>query len=399
MINGSPESRIQVRVKTEAENPLFLPEAPGQTLPMTDMRPTVLVVEDDEINFLIIEKILGSDYVVEGARDGFEALDRMASEPRPDVVLLDVLMPGLDGYEVCRRLKEHPETRDIPVLFVTACTTEQEEEKGLGLGAVDYITKPFQPAIIRARLQTQLRLKQARETLAERNRELENLLLLRESMEQIARHDIKSPLNAVLAVNQILLMDDHLASDQREYLKMQRRAGHKMLEMINRSLDMFKMERGEYRLHPVEVDLLEIARQVIEEVGHPRVRLLVNGRAPAVGEEWLAWGEDLLFYSMLSNLVKNAAEASTPSDVLEIAFRRHAAGILIQIHNPAVVPEAVRATFFDKYVTQGKSSGTGLGTYSAKLIATTLGGQIRMATSLAEGTTIRICLPGQGFCT
>lgn len=139
----------------------------------------VLIVDDAPANIKVLWEIIKSDYDVAVATNGQDALQIVENENPPDLILLDIVMPGMDGYEVCRRLKSNHQTQSIPVIFITAKTREEDETKGLELGAVDYITKPFTPAIIRARIRTQIELKQNRdhleELIRERTGELEKL--------------------------------------------------------------------------------------------------------------------------------------------------------------------------------------------------------------------------------
>lgn len=136
---------------------------------------SVLLVDDTEANIDILVEALGDDYDVRVALDGETALEDVA-EDRPDLILLDIMMPGMDGYAVCEQLKNDPETRDIPIIFLTAMTEEQNEAKGLELGAVDYVTKPFSPDLVKARVFNQMELKHHRDNLQElveqRTREL-----------------------------------------------------------------------------------------------------------------------------------------------------------------------------------------------------------------------------------
>jgi putative two-component system response regulator len=127
-------------------------------------RRTLLVVDDMPENLAVLGDVLMPEFRVRVASSGERALVAAASEPRPDLVLLDVMMPGMDGYEVLRRLREEPRTADIPVIFVTALNAVQDEALGLKLGAVDYITKPFSPPIVLARVRAHLELKEARDT-------------------------------------------------------------------------------------------------------------------------------------------------------------------------------------------------------------------------------------------
>lgn len=136
----------------------------------------VMIVDDVETNIDILLNALEDDYIISVATDGQTALEDI-SENMPDLILLDVMMPDMDGYEVCRRLKAHEKTRKIAVIFLTALSDEQNEAKGLMLGAVDYITKPFNPELVRARVKNHLQLKLYRDHLeklvAERTRDLE----------------------------------------------------------------------------------------------------------------------------------------------------------------------------------------------------------------------------------
>ena len=120
-----------------------------------DHRQRILIVDDAEENLLILENLLAEMADIHTARDGAEAL-AVAEELLPDLVLLDVRMPTMDGHEVCKRLKASDRTRNISVVFVTGLSDEEDEELGLELGAVDYVTKPFSPAIIMARVRNHL---------------------------------------------------------------------------------------------------------------------------------------------------------------------------------------------------------------------------------------------------
>ncbi|MFQ9867010.1 MAG: response regulator [Bilophila wadsworthia] len=122
-------------------------------------KPVVLVVDDTIANIRILDDLLRGEYTVRVATNGATALRLALSEPRPDIVLLDIMMPDMDGYEVCRRLKSDPLTSNIAVVFITAMGNEEHEAKGLDLGAVDFIAKPFQPRLVRARVSNHVALK------------------------------------------------------------------------------------------------------------------------------------------------------------------------------------------------------------------------------------------------
>tara|TARA_R110002167_G_scaffold234682_1_gene439960 strand:- start:490 stop:1557 length:1068 start_codon:yes stop_codon:yes gene_type:complete len=140
-------------------------------------KPTLLIVDDTPQNIDVLVASLSDEYTIKVALNGLKALAIAATNPRPDIILLDVMMPDMDGYEVCKRLKESPMTAKIPVIFVTAKHDIKDEERGFAMGAVDYIIKPISPPIVRARVRTHIALydqnRQLQKKVAERTQALE----------------------------------------------------------------------------------------------------------------------------------------------------------------------------------------------------------------------------------
>ncbi len=136
-------------------------------------RPTLLIVDDAPENLFVLSELLQPHYRVLAANNGERGLQVAISKPRPDLILLDVMMPGMNGYQMLQALQANALSADIPVIFLTALSSPHEEERGLSLGAVDYITKPITPAIVLARVRTQLQAKQARDWLKDQNAALE----------------------------------------------------------------------------------------------------------------------------------------------------------------------------------------------------------------------------------
>lgn len=129
----------------------------------------VLIVDDERLNITVLAALMEDEYDIVVAKNGEQALKRAHAEQAPDLILLDVIMPDIDGYEVCRRLKEDESTRHIPIIFITVKGTVEEETRGLEMGAVDYITKPFSPAIVKARVANHIELKRQRDMLQHLN--------------------------------------------------------------------------------------------------------------------------------------------------------------------------------------------------------------------------------------
>lgn len=231
----------------------------------------------------------------------------------------------------------------------------------------------------------------------ERTRTLEENARLREDVDRMSRHDLKTPLNSILGITRLLREDTHLGAEQRELVGVLQRAGLRMLEMVNLSLGLFKMETGSYEFQPQAVDLREVVGRVLvdlhslAESSGVTVYLEGSDRAPVYVR-----GEELLCYSIVANLVKNAVEASRPGDHVSLSVR---AGdpVTLSVNNPGEVPPELTGRFFEKYVTAGKSGGTGLGTYSARLMARAQQGDLHLRTGPMRGTTVTLSLrPLQG---
>jgi two-component system, sensor histidine kinase and response regulator len=362
-----------------------------------DMKRTVLVIDDTSEDIAILNEELKVDYRVQAATDHDAAMKIIRSTP-PDLILLDIMMPGMDGYQLCRELKAERSTAGIPVIFVTVRDAVEHEAAGFAVGCVDYIAKPVNPLLVKARVKTHIDLKLAREDLERQNEVLRENARLREEVEQISRHDLKNPLMIILNVPSLLLEKPNVTPDQKKLLQMTLDAGRKMLEMINRSIDLYKMENGAYELHPATVDVVAVARQIalansktaVEK--NVAIELSVRGKPAEASDAVTATAEELLVYSMLANLVRNAVEACPAGEKVSLDFSS-SAGCLITIHNAGAIPQKIRGRFFQKFATAEKPGGTGLGGYSAKLIARTLGGTISFETSEDAGTTITVTLP------
>ena len=174
-------------------------------MPQVNSRPKILIVDDIAENIHVLMEILKDDYAIIAATSGEKALQLVHRSPAPELILLDIMMPGMSGYEVCRKLREDEQSRDIPVIFVSAMGEEMDETKGLQLGAVDFIRKPVSPPIVRARLKNHLALFRARQQLQVQNQELTKAAQLREDIERITRHDLKSPLNGIIGFPSLLV--------------------------------------------------------------------------------------------------------------------------------------------------------------------------------------------------
>lgn len=227
--------------------------------------------------------------------------------------------------------------------------------------------------------------------------ERKRLERLRRDTERIVRHDLKSPLNTIIGYSRILLRED-TGIDPREPAEAIQEQGERMLHMIDQSLDLFRIEEGTYELSPEWFDLGQVLHRLAREHGAlKRTRNLsvaVDFACDRV-EEWgcLIRGEQHHIESMISNLLQNALEASPEGGSVAVRAESAKNRVLVTIHNSGEVPQQIRDRFFEPHATWGKSDGTGLGTYSAKLLARAHKGDIGFSSSPGDGTRVWVDLP------
>ncbi len=365
--------------------------------PTRNERPTLLLVDDTHDNLLLLSQIFKEDYRVRLALNGEKALEICQSDDPPDLVLLDIMMPGMDGFEVAKRMREHPTSETIPIIFVTAMTSQDARIKGMDLGAVDFITKPVDPDVLKPRVRNFMRyVDMRRELQADFDDMVENAKL-REDVEHITRHDMKGPLAGVIGLVQGLMEDDVMGRRQIEQLKLMEETMLQVLGMINLSSELFKIETGRFQLNAVPVDVVNILRRLVEinraAFSSKNITISVDTDVPVGQPQPMALADAMLCYSLFQNLMKNACEAAPTGTKVEVKLYDRAP-LCIEMNNRGAVPAAIRERFFEKFVTQGKSGGTGLGTYSARMLAQAQGGTVELKVSDdADTTTLTITLP------
>lgn len=357
----------------------------------------LLLVDDNHINIKMLMDVFDrTNYELFLATNGRTALEISKAE-RPDLVLLDITMPEMDGYEVCERLMADKETAEIPVIFITAKSEVDDETIGLEAGAVDYITKPFNADIVRSRVNTHLSLRTAYKRLEEQYLAMKETEQLKQDIEIITRHDLKSPLNGIIGIASFLLSNETLPRQKQiNYYKHISDIAIRLRGMLNQSLDLVKMEQGLYQVTLQYFNILPMIITIIDDAkrlgNHQSViaTILLQGKPLAEGDQFVILGEEQLCHTMLTNLIWNALEASQEKSKVTVSLWVTNEKAKIAIHNHGAVPPKIREDFFKKFVTYGKTNGTGLGTYSALLMAEAQKGSIQMQTSDKKGTTVTV---------
>ncbi|MBU5615018.1 hybrid sensor histidine kinase/response regulator [Geomonas azotofigens] len=200
-------------------------------------RQTVMIVDDTPANIEILSESLGDDYELFFATSGLDALELIRAD-KPDLILLDIMMPGMDGFELCGILKNDPSTRDIPIIFVTAMIEEEQEIKGLELGAIDYLTKPISPHIVRARVKNHLELKRYRdllETLASAADRAKKEFL------RSVSHELRTPLTPIIGMTDLVLNQEE-DGNKRKYLGMVQKSALRLLGIVEDLIETSRLE-------------------------------------------------------------------------------------------------------------------------------------------------------------
>lgn len=358
----------------------------------------ILFVDDDPSVLDSLRRGLCRCYDVATAKGPAEGLAVLADKGPFAVVVSDLRMPDMDGVAFLQAARKVcPSAVAIMLTGHGDLTT--------AMAAVNeghifrFLTKPCPIPTLSLALDAAL--EQYR--LAVTEKELLRVTLenarLKEDVERIMRHDLKSPLTTIISLPQVLRLAENLDDAQRDMLSLIEDAGYLILSMVNLSTALFKMERGRYALSPTDVDLVPLLRKILsvhaDTAAHHGLdlELLLDGAPAAPEAAFRVRAEELLCYSMLANLVANAVEAAPDGSRVTVDLGRKQGCAAIAIHNPGAVPVAVRDRFFEKYATAGKPNGTGLGTYSARLIALAHHGEIAMATDETAGTTVTVSLP------
>jgi len=348
---------------------------------------SILVVDDVPDNIKIISEVIRSDYQVKAATSGEKALKICLSKTPPDVVLLDIMMPEMDGLTVCKKLKSNPLTQHITVIFVSAMDQTKDVVKGLELGAVDYITKPVNPDILKARVKNHVKIARATKALREQVDLMVDYAQLRSEFERVVQQDMKRPIDSIS--NTIKELDAHYDEPKRVL-----RSSQRLKEvcstangyMQNQAL-IQQFEGNSYQFNPVVVDLVKVVHEVVKQLQPMQSARNLKWTIPE-GAMHMIHAEKNLVKTTLINLFKNAIEASQDGQGLLVDFKIQGKNLICTIHNQGVVPEQIMERFFDKYTGYGKPDGNGLGTYIAKLLTEAQQGNIWFTSEPAVGTKV-----------
>jgi two-component system sensor histidine kinase/response regulator len=361
---------------------------------------TVLAVDDEPANLdLISRRLAALGCTVLRATNGEQAL-AIADRDRPDLVLLDVMMPGIDGWETCRRLKANERTSAIPVIFVTAADQTQDVVKGFEAGGVDYIAKPVEALELAARVRSTLFTKRLQDQLRASNLELIKVERSRQELIGMLGHDIRNLANSVVAFLQLVGMGqlDPSRPEFAELLGLSESNVSEMLRMVNALLDVYKLEEGRLEAVPQAIRLEELARKSVSQV-KPEARAKNITVTSEVGDATV-FVDDGLVVRVLTNLLANAVKHTPTGGKVHIEARKADEGtdfVLIRVSDTGPgITNADAPNVFDRFYQGGNGrsrGGTGLGLAFCRLAVALHGGTIRVANAGQPGAMIDLTLP------
>jgi signal transduction histidine kinase len=363
------------------------------------LKQTVLIVDDGPENIRVLDVILRPHYEVKAALDGEKALAIARSADPPDIVLLDIAMPVMDGYEVCRVLKEDAGTAEIPVIFVTAKSGVEDERKGFDVGAVDYITKPLAPALVLARVKTHLKLQTQNIQLLDDYKQLRELEDVRDSLVHMIIHDLRSPLMAVLGYLEMLesYEKDNLSDRGKKYVKSARVSTETLNMMISSVLDVSRMESGSLTLALTEFDLAQVARQVLarlESLKGNREMVLDLPERPV-----LLVADQGLVSRVIENLLGNSFKFTPADGRISVTVNSNVKHVSFAVENAGEgIPAEYHKKIFEKFGQvesnqRGRKYSTGLGLAFCKLAVEAHGGKIGVNSEPGRGSAFWFELP------
>ena len=370
-------------------------------------KPTILVVDDNPTNLqVLLESLKRTGFKILVARTGESAIQQ-AEYGKPDLILLDVMMPGIDGFETCRRFKTLDAFKEIPIIFMTALTDTTDKLKGFQAGGVDYVTKPLQHEEVLARVVTHLtirrlqqELRQQHALLQEQHAQLQALNASKDKFFSIISHDLRSPLSAVLVGLRLLTDTESRLTDneKNELIRDSHRTVEQLYNLLDNLLVWSRLQRGlmEYAPQPLDLRPLFERNATLFAANAEQKQIAIR---QTVAEPVIAFADSHMIDAIIRNLISNALKFTEARGAITLSARQNDQRVEMAVADTGIGMDAetVAKLFrldvrYNQLGTAGEK-GTGLGLNVCKEFAEKNGGSIAVESVVGAGTTFRVTLP------
>ena len=360
----------------------------------------ILVVDDVVSNVLLLKTLLASEkFQICTASNGYECIEKTKSE-RPDLILLDVMMPELDGFDTATILKKDSETSDIPIIFITAFNTPSHLVRGFQVGASDFITKPFNRNELIMRVMQQLSLVCARRIIIRQNEELTRVISNRDKMYSVVAHDLRSPMASIRMVLNLVVnavSPDVIGAEIFSLIEKANKESEETYNLLDNLLKWTKSQTGRLNVVYQDFELSDVIPGVVDifvmiaETKH--IRFNCN-----LGTERLTVHADNdMLKKVIRNFISNAIKFSNENSTIDITVQRCGdfAKIGVRDHGVGISADRIERLFHSGETTYGTSSeeGSGLGLMLCKDFAIKNGGDVEVESVLGEGSTFSVLVP------
>jgi two-component system sensor histidine kinase/response regulator len=352
----------------------------------------ILVVDDTPASLKMLAGLLkDAGYKVRPVPSGALALQAAAAES-PDLILLDITMPEMDGYEVCQRLKENPALKQVPVLFISALTETTDKVKAFQAGGLDFVTKPFQFEEVCARVETHLALRRLQSELERKYDELRKLEQMRDNLTHMIVHDLRTPLTAIAGYLQLMqLKKEPLTEEQRRYVDGARTGTTTLIEMISSLLDVNRLESGDMPLDKEICDLSVVAAQAMKTLEGLTIGRNVTLEYPE--EPVLSLCDSGVVLRVIANLLGNALKFTPKSGSVTVLVLSQGDKVRVEVRDTGYgIADEYLDRVFDKFAQvdargEHKKYSSGLGLTFCKLATEAHGGRIGVSSEVGKGST------------
>lgn len=361
----------------------------------------VLIVDDNANNIQVVATIMAEyGYELGIAMNADEAY-KFLEDNIPDLILLDIDMPEIDGYEVCTTLKRNLKYKDIPIIFLTVKSEKEDIVKAFDLGAVDYVTKPFSRRELISRVKTHISLKKTKDELERKNRELEEAMKAKDEFLILMTHEFKTPINVIHAALQTIeyIYGHELGDKVKSYLRSIKLNSFRQLRLVNNLLDITRINTNHFKMQRRNIDIAFLSREIIKSVD-------IYARQKGIALQFSCDNEyiemaidDEKYERILLNLLSNAIKFTPRGKSIYVNISCKSKKAILTVKDEGIgIPKDKYNIIFERFgqvdsTLSRQAEGTGIGLSLVKSLVEKMGGKIKIDSEVGKGSIFSVALP------